>query len=57
MTTAANELQCQGAGCGYTDGRHSRECVIEAGEQQGWVPTEEELASCAPTQTTGKGGA
>ena len=31
---------------------HSRECIDEAGEAQGWKPTAEDYATCGPSAPT-----
>ncbi|MBK0111044.1 MULTISPECIES: Gp49 family protein [unclassified Delftia] len=49
---AASAVSCKGAYCGATDGRHSRECIAEAGATQGWIPTDADYASCSPSRVT-----
>ena len=49
---APGEQACQGARCAATAANglhHSRECLIEAGQAQGWVPTTTELANAGPS--------
>ncbi|CAN7592877.1 hypothetical protein LJR039_004313 [Pseudorhodoferax sp. LjRoot39] len=49
----AAEGRCLGDRCMFTTRNglnHSRECIIEAGQTQGWTPTPEELAQAGPSQ-------
>ena len=49
---APGEQACQGARCAATAANglhHSRECLIEAGQAQGWIPTTTELANAGPS--------
>ncbi|WP_313281658.1 Gp49 family protein [Delftia tsuruhatensis] len=48
----AGPCKCKGANCGATDGRHSRECIAEAGAAQGWAPTSADYADCGPSRVT-----
>ena len=48
----AGPCDCKGANCGATDGRHSRECIAEAGAVQGWAPTSADYADCGPSRVT-----
>lgn len=45
--------RCQGPRCMYVVGlkgsAHSKECLTQAGEDQGWTPTEDELANAGPS--------
>lgn len=46
------QTRCQGERCMATTQNglhHSRECIAEAGRNQGWTPTAEELASAGPS--------
>lgn len=41
---------CKGERCMSTDGfGHSRECIAEAGRNQGWIPTAEDFATAGPS--------
>ncbi|ABM32319.1 Gp49 family protein [Paracidovorax citrulli] len=51
------QVRCKGERCMSTDGfGHSRECIAEAGRNQGWTPTAEELAAAGPSAPLTTGG-
>lgn len=52
VQAAVSAGTCKGAYCGATDGRHSRECIAEAGATQGWIPTDADYARCGPSRVT-----
>jgi len=52
VQAAVSAVSCKGAYCGATDGRHSRECIAEAGATQGWIPMDADYASCSPSRVT-----
>lgn len=57
-TAEVDPGRCMGTRCtasaanGYA---HSRECIDEAGEAQGWKPTAEDYAKCGPSAAEGAG--